>query len=105
RVVEAAKRWVLDFLDAGKPLAVICHAPWVLVSADAVEGHRVTSYHTIRDDITNAGGEWVDLAVVVDGNLITSRKPDDIPQFNEALITLLKQQEGSAIQTWPDTII
>lgn len=89
RIVEAAKQWVLDFLDAGKPLAVICHAPWVLVSADAVEGRRLTSYHTIRDDVVNAGGEWIDQAVIVDGNLITSRKPDDLPRFNKELLKML----------------
>jgi len=104
RVVEAAKQWALDFLDAAKPLAVICHAPWVLVSADAVEGRRLTSYHTIRDDITNAGGEWVDLAVAIDDNLITSRKPDDLPRFNDELIKMLSKQPGSAVQTGPDTI-
>ncbi|HVX56537.1 MAG TPA: type 1 glutamine amidotransferase domain-containing protein [Candidatus Saccharimonadales bacterium] len=103
RVVETAKQWVLDFLEAGKPLAVICHAPWVLVSADAVEGRRLTSYHTIRDDIVNAGGEWVNQAVVIDDNLITSRQPDDLPQFNDALINMLSEQPSSAIQDAADT--
>lgn len=97
RMVEAAKGWVCDFLDSGKPLAVICHAPWVLVSADAVEGRRLTSYPTIQDDITNAGGEWVDQPLVIDGNLITSRKPDDLPQFNDAIIRMLSGQAESAI--------
>lgn len=100
RTVETAKQWVLDFLDEGKPLAVICHAPWLLVSADAVEGRRLTSYHTIRDDIMNAGGEWVNLPVVVDDNLITSRQPDDLPQFNDALITMLaRRTEPSVLAT------
>ena len=103
RVVEAAKQWALDFLDSRKPLAVICHAPWVLVSADAVEGRRLTSYPTIRDDITNAGGEWVNLALVVDGNLITSRKPDDLPKFNDEIIKQLDKQAGSAVETGADT--
>lgn len=89
RVVEAAQRWALSFLDGGKPLAAICHAPWLLVSADAVEGKRHTSYYTLRDDIVNAGGEWVDQPVVVDDNLITSRRPDDLHDFSAALIKML----------------
>lgn len=97
RTVEAAKQWAGDFLDSGKPLAVICHAPWVLVSADAVEGRRLTSYHTIRDDITNAGGEWVNQPVVIDGNLITSRGPDDLPQFNDAIIRMLSGVQEPAV--------
>lgn len=104
RVVEGAQQWVLDFLDSGKPLAAICHAPWVLVSADAVEGRRLTSYHTLKDDILNAGGEWVNQPLVIDGNLITSRKPDDLPQFNEALIEMLNAQRTSAISDAADTI-
>lgn len=104
RVNEAAQQWATDFLDSGRPLAAICHAPWLLVSADAVEGKRLTSYHTIKDDITNAGGEWVDLDVVIDGNLITSRKPDDIPVFTDALITMLAQQQPGTLQTGPDTM-
>lgn len=103
RIVETAKQWALDFLDAGKPLAVICHAPWVLVSADAVEGHRLTSYHTIRDDIVNAGGEWVNQPLVIDGNLITSRKPEDLPLFNDALIKMLSGKSGSAIPDAADS--
>ncbi len=91
RVVDKAKQWVVEFLDSGKPLAVICHAPWVLVSADVVEGRRLTSFYTIKDDIRNAGGEWVDLPVVLDNNLITSRQPDDLPVFNQALINMLAE--------------
>lgn len=97
RVDTTAQEWLLDFLDAGKPVAIICHAPWLLVSADAVEGKRLTSFYTIRDDIENAGGEWVDLPVVIDENLITSRKPDDIPRFNDALITMIHQQGATTI--------
>ncbi len=87
RMVEKARVWVDEFMDEGKLIAAICHAPWLLVSADAVEGRRLTSYYTIQDDIRNAGGEWVDLPVVIDGNLITSRMPDDIPQFNDAVMS------------------
>jgi len=91
RVVETAQDWAREFLDNHKPLAVICHAPWVLVSADALDGRRLTSYHTIQDDIENAGGTWVDQQVVVDDTLITSRQPDDLPAFNDALLTMLMQ--------------
>ena len=104
RVNERAQQWAVNFLDSGRPLAAICHAPWLLVSADAVEGRRLTSYHTIKDDITNAGGEWVDLEVVVDDNLITSRKPDDIPKFIDALLSMLTKQQPGTLQTGPDTV-
>lgn len=92
RMNETARVWVRHFMDEGKPLAVICHAPWVLASADKVKGRRLTSYYTIQDDIRNAGGEWVDQEVVIDGSLITSRKPDDLPAFCEALIAMLQKQ-------------
>ena len=96
RMVEKARDWAVDFLDSGRPIAAICHAPWLLVSADAVETRRLTSYHTLQDDIRNAGGEWVDQIVVVDDNLITSRQPDDIPAFCEAFISMLAQDEGAS---------
>jgi protease I len=73
--------FVREFHRAGKPLAVICHGPWVLVEAGVVRGKRLTSWPTLQTDIRNAGGDWVDDEVVVDGNLVTSRKPDDIPAF------------------------
>jgi protease I len=74
-----------EFDAAGKPMAVICHGPWVLVESGVVRGRRVTSWPTLETDIRNAGGEWVDDEVVVDGNLVTSRKPDDIPAFNREM--------------------
>jgi protease I len=89
RMVEAAQLWVRDFLEEDRPVAAICHAPWLLVSADLLDGRRLTSFETIQDDIQNAGGDWVDEAVVIDGSLITSRKPDDLPAFNAALIKML----------------
>jgi protease I len=89
RMNEAARQWARDFLDGGKIVAAICHAPWLLVSADEVQGRKLTSYFTIQDDIDNAGGEWVDQPVVVDDNLITSRKPDDLPAFSDAILTAL----------------
>lgn len=105
RVIGAAQDWVKDFLDAGKPVAAICHAPWLLVSADEVAGRRLTSYHTLEDDIVNAGGDWVNEPLIIDGNLITSRKPDDLPQFNDAIIEMLGRQQSSAIPDAADTPI
>jgi protease I len=89
RMDKKARHWVSNFLDANKPIAAICHAPWLLVSADGVEGRRLTSYYTLQDDIRNAGGEWADFPVLVDRNLITSRQPDDLPQFCDALLGAL----------------
>ena len=88
RVIPAAQAFVTAFDSADKPIAAICHAPWLLVSADLLEGRTLTSYNTIHDDIENAGATWVDEPVVRDGNLVTSRQPSDIPQFNAAIIEL-----------------
>jgi protease I len=96
RVVPAAQEFVRAMDQAGKPLAVICHAPWLLVSAGLVGGRTLTSYHTIQDDIRNAGGTWQDEAVVHDRNWVTSRQPDDIPAFNAAMITLFAQRDSDA---------
>jgi protease I len=85
---ENAVSFVRGFDAAGKPMAVICHGPWMLVESGIVRGKRVTSWPTLQTDIRNAGGEWVDEEVVVDGNLVTSRKPDDIPVFNEKMLEL-----------------
>lgn len=81
RVDERAIGFVRAFFDAGKPVAAICHAPWVLVDAGVAEGRRMTSYHTLRTDLRNAGAEVIDEAVVVDDGLVTSRNPDDLPAF------------------------
>lgn len=91
RMEDKARDWVKSVRGSGKPLAVICHAPWVLASAGVADGARLTSYYTIQDDMRNAGADWVDQEVVVDGNLITSRNPDDIPAFNDALISMLNK--------------
>ena len=80
---------VRAFAEAGKPVAAICHGPWLLVEADVVRGKRVTSWPSIRTDLRNAGGEVVDEAAVTDGNIITSRNPDDVPAFIEALANAL----------------
>jgi protease I len=90
RTEKKARNFVIKMMDEmNKPTAVICHAPWMLVSAGLARGKKLTSYFTIQDDMRNAGADWVDQEVVVDGNLITSRKPDDIPAFNRALISAM----------------
>jgi protease I len=88
---ENVVSFVRELFDAGKPVAAICHAPWVLVEAGVVRGRTLTSWPTLQTDIRNAGGTWVDERAVVDGNLVTSRKPDDIPAFNEKMIEVFAQ--------------
>jgi protease I len=88
RMVPGVQEFLQALQEAGKPIAAICHAPWELVSADLVHGRNLTSYHTIQDDIRNAGGQWHDQEVVEDGNWVTSRQPTDIPAFNRAMIRL-----------------
>ena len=78
--------FVREFFEQGKPVAAICHAPWILVEAGVVRGRKLTSWPTLQTDIRNAGGNWVDEEVVVDKGLVTSRKPDDLPAFNEKLV-------------------
>ncbi len=86
RIEKKAVDFVKSFVDAGKPVAAICHAPWILVEADVVTGKTVTSWASLRTDLENAGAIWVDQEVVVDSGLITSRNPQDIPAFNEKMI-------------------
>lgn len=93
RMEPRAITFIKDFVDNHKPVAAICHAPWLLVEASAVAGHRLTSWPSLKTDVRNAGGEWVDEQVVVDDQLVTSRKPDDIPAFNEAMIGLFAQNK------------
>jgi protease I len=83
---ENVVSFVREFFDAGKPVAAICHGPWVLVEAGVVRDRKLTSWPTLQTDIRNAGGNWVDEQVVVDEGLVTSRKPDDIPAFNKKMI-------------------
>jgi protease I len=92
---ENAVAFVREFAAAGKPMAVICHGPWVLVESGVVRGKRVTSWPTLETDIRNAGGEWVDEEVVVDGTLVTSRKPDDIPAFNREMLRIFSGERVS----------
>lgn len=90
RLDAAAVGFVADFVDTGKPVAAICHAPWTLIEAKAVDGRRMTSYPSLATDLRNAGAEWVDEEVVVDGNLITSRRPRDLTAFSHALVAALE---------------
>jgi len=90
RRYPAMVQLVKDFSDAGKPIAAICHAGWMLASAGILSGRKATSFFAIKDDMVNAGADWVDQEVVVDGNLVTSRTPDDLPMFMKAVIELLQ---------------
>lgn len=91
RVIPEAQRFVRRMDEIGKPVAAICHGPWLLVSAGLVNGRTLTSYHTIQDDIRNAGGYWMNLDVVRDRNWVTSRQPSDIPAFNKQMIDLFSE--------------
>jgi protease I len=91
RMVPEVQAFLRAMQDAGKPISAICHAPWELVSAGLVRGRKLTSYHTIQDDIHNAGGHWMDREVVEDSNWVTSRQPDDLPAFNRAMISLFSR--------------
>ncbi|AFZ36877.1 intracellular protease, PfpI family [Stanieria cyanosphaera PCC 7437] len=88
RTNQTAVKFIKSFFDAGKPVAAICHGPWTLIEADVVKGHKITSWPSLKTDLKNAGANWVDEEVVVDGNLVSSRKPDDIPAFIQAAIAL-----------------
>jgi protease I len=87
RTVPEVQAFLQAMQHAGKPISAICHAPWELISAGLVRGRTLTSYHTIQDDVRNAGGHWVDRGVVVDDNWLTSRQPGDLPAFIPAMIT------------------
>jgi len=94
RMDERVVATIRAFADAGKPVAAICHGPWLLVEADVVRGRTVTSWPSIRTDLRNAGAKVIDQEVVIDGNIVTSRKPEDIPAFTEALIVLYEKAEA-----------
>ena len=96
RTDAEAVAFVKEFVESGKPVAAICHAPWTLIEADVVRGLTVTSWPSLQTDLRNAGAEWVDEKVVVSGNLITSRNPDDIPAFNNALLEAVNHGVSSA---------
>ncbi len=96
RADENAVAFTQGFFDAGKPMAIICHGPWMLVETGIVDGRRVTSWPSLRTDIRNAGGEWVDEEVVVTDGIVTSRKPDDIPAFNREMLRVFSQERVRA---------
>ena len=94
RADERAQEFVRAIDTVGKPIAVICHAPWLLISAGLVEGRTLTSYYTIEDDVRNAGGRWIDQEVVRDDNWVSSREPADLPAFNREMITMFDELKG-----------
>lgn len=97
RMNPKVQLFIRYFVEHRLPMAVICHAPWELISADVAKGRTMTSYHTIQDDVRNAGAQWVDREVVVDGNLVTSRQPSDLPAFNREMLALFaKRPQGAA---------
>lgn len=96
RMEPKAVEFVKAFFDAGKPVAAICHAPWTIIEAGAARGRRIASWPSLKTDLKNAGAEWVDKEVVVDSNLVSSRKPDDIPAFNREMIKLFGQAHNKA---------
>ena len=98
RVQPQAQEFVLEIDRQGKPIAVICHGPWLLVSAGLAKGRNLTSYHTIQDDIRNAGGNWRDEEVVRDSNWVSSRQPSDIPAFNRAMVELFAEKKTAREQ-------
>ena len=91
RTNDKAMRFVRAMYDERKPIAAICHGPWTLIEADIVRGRSVTSWPSLKTDLKNAGANWVDREVVIDGGLVTSRKPDDIPAFNKAIIETFRK--------------
>ena len=96
RIHAPAVAFVKSFFDAGKPVAVICHGPLTVIEAGAARGRRIASWPSLKTDLRNAGAEWVDQEVVTDTNLVSSRKPDDIPAFNRGMIELFSRSMGTA---------
>jgi protease I len=96
RMIPKAVEFVKGFTAAGKPIAAICHGPWTLLEAGVVKGRTITSWPSLKTDLTNAGAKWVDKEVVNDGGIVTSRKPDDIPAFNREMIKLFAESGSKA---------
>jgi protease I len=96
RMDPKAVSFVKSFFTAGKPVAAICHGPWTIIEADQARGRRIASWPSLKTDLRNAGAEWIDQESVVDRNLVSARKPDDIPSFNRAMIDLLSSTRGKA---------
>jgi protease I len=101
RIQPRAVKFVKSFFDSDKPVGVICHAPWALIESGNARGHRMTSWPSLKTDLTNAGAQWVDEEVVVDGKLVTSRKPDDIPAFNREITRVFGQEVYSRERAEP----
>jgi protease I len=99
RMNEQAVDFARAFFEAGKPVASICHGPWMVIETGAAEGRRIASWPSLRTDLENAGAEWIDEEVCVDGNLVTSRKPDDIPAFNREMLSLFAKSPDEIEQT------
>jgi protease I len=98
RLQPKVQKFIRAIANANKPMAVICHAPWELISANLARGHALTSWPTIQDDLRNAGATWIDQEVVIDGNLLTSRGPQDLPSFIREMIRLFARRPQSAIR-------
>jgi protease I len=100
RMEPKAVAFVRSFFDANKPVAAICHGPWTIIEAGVAKGRKISSWPSLKTDLRNAGAEWVDSEALTDGNLVTARKPDDLPAFNRAMIELFsgksKQQRPAA---------
>lgn len=96
RMEPKAVAFVKSFFDDGKPVAAICHGPWTIIEAGAARGKRIASWPSLKTDLRNAGAEWMDQEAVVDGNLVSARKPDDIPAFNRAMIQLFSGSKAKA---------
>ena len=96
RMNTKAVQFVKSFFDAGKPVAAICHGPWTVIEAGAAKGRKIASWPSLKTDLKNAGAIWVDQEAVVDGNLVSARKPDDIPVFNRAMIELFSKASAPA---------
>ncbi|HUP92625.1 MAG TPA: type 1 glutamine amidotransferase domain-containing protein [Solimonas sp.] len=101
RTEPQAVRLVKAFAEARKPIAAICHGPWLLIEADVVDGRRMTAWASLKTDIRNAGGEWLDREVVADRGIVTSRKPDDLPAFNRQVIETLAKRRDKRIRIGP----
>ncbi len=93
RMEKKAQEFARSIDSSGRPIAVICHGPWLLVSAGLAKGRKMTSYHTIQDDVRNAGAEWQDSECIVDRNWVSSRQPTDIPRFNQEMIRLFSEHQ------------
>jgi protease I len=94
RMQPKAVAFAKSFFDAAKPVAVICHGPWTMIEAGVARGRRIASWPSLKTDLRNAGAEWIDQEAVVDGQLVSSRKPDDIPAFNQAMIDLFSRMRA-----------